>query len=166
MNVLTPTKKMENLTTKTALEFLKSKGFYTDCLFHRGMIKEKYNISNEQADEILKDVVEQDGYWERIYDDIDTLCEFNQIKPFDEITQLDILKMSRQEVINFLCYYDRNGVYRDQDCEDECISPLTLEAAQEYAIRFLDGNGWDSEEFGDPTENQHFRNELLKKINQ
>jgi hypothetical protein len=166
MNVLTPTKKMENLTTKTAIQFLKSKGFYTGSLFHRTMVKEKYNISNEQADKILKEVVEQEGIWERIYDGIDTLCEFNQIKPFDEVTQLDILKMSRQEVINFLCYYDRNGVYRDEECEDECISPLTLEAAQEYAIRFLDGNGFESEEYGDPTENQHFRNELLKKINQ
>jgi hypothetical protein len=153
---------MENLTIEIAKEFLKSKGFYTEYLFHKNLVTKKYSATTEQAEEIIADVVEQGGLFELMENGIEILCEFNSIKPFDEITQLDILKMSRQEVINFLCYYDRNGVYRDEECEDECISPLTLEAAQEYAIRFLDGNGFESEEYGDPTENQHFLNELLK----
>jgi hypothetical protein len=166
MNVLTPTKKMENLTIEIAKEFLKSKGFYTEYLFHRSLVTKKYSATNEQAEKIIADVVTQGNLFDIMDNGIFILCDSNFIKPFNEVDEFDILKMSRQEVINFLCYYDRNGVYRDQECEDECISPLTLEAAQEYAIRFLDGNGWDSEEYGDPTENQHFRNELLKKINQ
>jgi hypothetical protein len=161
MNVLTPTKKMENLTTKTALEFLKSKGFYTDCLFHRNMIKEKYNISNEQADEILKDVVEQDGYWERIYDDIDTLCEFNRIKPWKDLKEFDVLEMSRERLISFLYWNDKNGSWEGEDD----FPPLTLDEAREFAIRFILCEEMDSEEFGHPTENQHFLNELLKKNN-
>jgi hypothetical protein len=161
MNGLTPTKKMENLTTKTALEFLKSKGFYTDCLFHRGMIKEKYNISNEQADEILKDVVEQDGYWERIYDDIDTLCEFNRIKPWKDLMEFDVLEMSRERLISFLYWNDKNGSWEGEDD----FPPLTLDEAREFAIRFILCEEMDSEEFGYPTENQHFLNELFKKNN-
>jgi hypothetical protein len=152
---------MENLTTKTALEFLKSKGFYTDCLFHRGMIKEKYNISNEQADEILKDVVEQDGYWERIYDDIDTLCEFNRIKPWKDLMEFDVLEMSRERLISFLYWNDKNGSWEGEDD----FPPLTLDEAREFAIRFILCEEMDSEEFGYPTENQHFLNELFKKNN-
>ena len=161
MNVLTLTK-MENLTTKTAIQFLKSKGFYTGSLFHRGMIKEKYNISNEQADEILKGVVEQDGYWERIYDDIDICCEFNLIKPWKEVTEFDVLEMSRERLISFLYWNDRNGSWEGEDD----FPPLKLEEAREFAIRFILCEEMDSEEFGYPTENQHFLNELLKKINQ
>jgi hypothetical protein len=153
---------MENLTTKTALEFLKSKGFYTDCLFHRGMIKEKYNISNEQADEILKDVVEQDGHWERIYNDIDTLCKFNRIKPWKDLTEFDVLEMSRERLISFLYWNDKNGSWEGEDD----FPPLTLDEAREFAIRFILCEEMDSEEFGYPTENQHFLNELLKKNNQ
>ena len=152
---------MENLTTKTAIEFLKSKGFYTDCLFHRNIIKYKYIIKNELADDILKDVIEQDGIWERIYDGIDFLCK-NNFKSVDEITEFDILKMSREEVLDYLYWFDRNGIWD----EEEDFPPLTLDEAREFAIRFILCEEMDSEEFGHPTENQHFLNELLKKINQ
>jgi hypothetical protein len=143
---------MENLTEQMALDFLKSKGFYTDCLFHRDMIKNKYNINNEQADAILKDVVEQDGLWEIIYDGIDFLCE-NNYKEFANLTEFDILEMSLEEVINYLHWCDRNHDF----------TQLTLDEAREFAIRFILFEEIDSEEFGHPTENQHFLNELLKK---
>lgn len=145
-------KSMENLTEQMALDFLKSKGFYTDCLFHRDMIKNKYNIKNEQADAILKDVVEQDGLWEIIYDGIDFLCE-NNYKEFANLTEFDILEMSLEEVINYLHWFDRNHDF----------TQLTLDEAREFAIRFILFEEIDSEEFGHPTENQHFLNELLKK---
>ena len=155
---------MENLTIEIAKEFLTSRGYYTECLFHRKMVQNKYNVSNQTADLILIDVVEMDGIWERIYDGINLLCEANYYKPLTEITEFDVLEMSREEVINYLCWYDKNGVYRDEQCEDEGISPLTLEAAKEFAIRFIIGNGGESEEYGDPTENQHFLYQLMREV--
>jgi hypothetical protein len=70
---------MENLTEQIALDFLKSKGYFTEYLFHRSMVTENYNATESQADEILADVMNQGGIWEVVESGIEILCEFNHI---------------------------------------------------------------------------------------
>jgi hypothetical protein len=70
---------MENLTEQMALDFLKSKGYFTEYLFHRSMVTENYNATESQADEILADVMNQGGIWEVVESGIEILCEFNHI---------------------------------------------------------------------------------------
>lgn len=70
---------MKNLTEKIALEFLESKGYLTDYLYHRSEVQKKYNATDEEADDILRNVVGSDGIVERIQDGIEILCEANSI---------------------------------------------------------------------------------------
>ena len=42
--------------------------------------------------------------------------------------------MSRDGIIGWLCWNDRNGIYLDDECELEGIDPLTREEALEMAL--------------------------------
>ena len=152
---------MENLTEKIALEFLESKGYLTDYLYHRNDIQKKYNVSNQEADEILRAVVGSDGIVERIEDGIEILCDANKIKSYDELTEYDVLDMSREKLIDFLYWNDRNGCWNEEDD----FPPLTLDEAREFAIRYILCEETQSDEYGYPTENQHFLKLTLAKLN-
>ncbi len=47
----------------------------------------------------------------------------------------DLEKFNREELIAWLCWNDRNGVYTDEASEREGFEPITLEEAKEIAIR-------------------------------
>ena len=70
---------MENLTEQIALDFLKSKGYFTEYLFNRDMVTSRFDATDEQADEILADVMNQGGIWECVESGIEILCESNFI---------------------------------------------------------------------------------------
>ena len=58
----------------------------------------------------------------------------------DSFVQLDILENgTRNDVINWLCWNDRNGCYRDDDAIAEGYDPLTLEQAREIMRGQIDG---------------------------
>ena len=151
---------MENLTEQMAKDFLKSKGYFTEYLFHRHIVTRWYNIPNEEADKILSSVLCDGGIYEMVEDGVEILCKPDH-KPFEELNEFDVLEMSRESLINFLYYNDRNGVWED---EDE-FPPLTLDECKEFAIRYILGEETQSEEFGYPTENQHFLKLTLEKLN-
>ena len=125
---------MENLTEQMAIDFLKSKGYLTDYFFHRIDVQRKYSATDEEADDIIRNVVGCDGIMERIQDGIEILCEANQIKPNQYVTEADLMGMSRDGIIGWLCWNDRNGIYLDDECELEGIDPLTREEALEMAL--------------------------------
>ena len=52
----------------------------------------------------------------------------------ENVTEFDLLEMSRESLIKWLCNNDRNGIYSDADCELEGIDPLTREEALEMAL--------------------------------
>jgi len=59
---------------------------------------------------------------------------------YDSFVQLDILENgTRNDVINWLCWNDRNGCYRDDDAITEGYDPLTLEQARDIMRRWIDG---------------------------
>jgi len=59
---------------------------------------------------------------------------------YDPFVQLDILENgTRNDVINWLCWNDRNGCYRDDDAIAEGYDPLTLEQARDIMRRWIDG---------------------------
>lgn len=151
---------MENLTEQIAMDFLKSKGYFTEYLFHRHMVTRWYNATDKEADEILSSVMCDGGIYEVVESGVEILCQPDN-KPFDELTEFDVLGMTRESLINFLYWNDINGVWDD---EDE-FPPLTLDECKEFAIRYILGEETQSEEFGYPTENQHFLKLTLEKLN-
>jgi len=151
---------MENLTEQIAKDFLKSKGYFVEYLFHRHMVTRNYNATDEEADEILSSVLCDGGIYEIVEDGIEILCEPDN-KPFEELTEFDVLEMSRESLINFLYYHDRNGSWDDGDE----FPHLWMDEAREFAIRYILGEENQSEEFGYPTENQHFLKLTLEKLN-
>lgn len=152
---------MENLTEQMAKDFLKSKGYYVEYLFHRNMVRNKFNVTIEESEEILADAVEQSELWQFMDNVIELLCEANHFKPYEELTEFDVLEMSKEKLIDFLYWNDRNGVWDDE----EEFPPLTLDECKEFAIRYILGEETQSEEFGYPTENQHFLKLTLEKLN-
>jgi hypothetical protein len=46
---------------------------------------------------------------------------------------------TREELIEWLCRNDRNGIYSDADCEIEGINPLTWEEAFELVNEQIKG---------------------------
>jgi hypothetical protein len=132
---------MENLTEKIAIEFLKSKGYLTDYFFHRIDVQRKYNATDEEADDIIRTAVGSDGIMERIQYGIDFLCngEIEPIKSNQYVTETDLMIMSRDGIIGWLCWNDRNGIYRDEECELEGIDPMTREEALEMALDQIRG---------------------------
>jgi len=59
---------------------------------------------------------------------------------YDSFVQLDILENgTRNDVINWLCWNDPNGVYTDEDSELDGYSPMTLEEARDIMRGQIDG---------------------------
>lgn len=52
-----------------------------------------------------------------------------------------IVNGTRHEMINWLCFYDRHGVYTDSDSEMEGIDPLTIEDARGHVLKFAINEG-------------------------
>lgn len=57
----------------------------------------------------------------------------------ENVTEFDLLEMSRESLIKWLCWSDRNGIYRDDECELEGIEPMTREEALEIALSQVNG---------------------------
>jgi len=47
--------------------------------------------------------------------------------------------MNREELINWLCWTDPNGVYRDEDSINEGMEILTYEEAFELYLKLKEG---------------------------
>jgi hypothetical protein len=53
----------------------------------------------------------------------------------ENVTIQDLKTFNREELIAWLCWNDRNGIYTDEESEREGFEPITLEEAKEIAIR-------------------------------
>jgi len=71
------------------------------------------------------------------------LTSFERINTLDEsmrnVTKEDLKTMSREELIAWLQWNDRNGVYSDEDSELEGRDPVSREEALEIALRQIEG---------------------------
>lgn len=52
-----------------------------------------------------------------------------------EDLKVEVYKLSREELIEWLCWNDRNGIYRDEDSINELGRIMTLEEGREIMIR-------------------------------
>lgn len=59
------------------------------------------------------------------------------------ITRDQLLTASREVLIAWLSWNDRNGIYADEECDEELLPRITTEEARELALRQFDG-GFDS----------------------
>ena len=53
----------------------------------------------------------------------------------ENVTIEDLQTFNREQLIAWLSWNDRNGIYTDEDSEREGFEPITLEEAKEIAIR-------------------------------
>lgn len=68
------------MTTKEAKDFLRSNGYYVDNLWHVTDVQNKFECTDEEAQDILFEVHNNDGIVENIFQGIDILGRFNQFK--------------------------------------------------------------------------------------
>lgn len=54
--------------------------------------------------------------------------------PENELKE-SVHQLSRDEIINWLCWNDKNGIYRDKDSLAEFGNMMTLEEGREIMIR-------------------------------
>ena len=63
---------MENkLTIESAKKFLKEHGYYVDNLWHIDDVKQNYNVSDEEAYDILNEAMQSTYIMENIFGQID-----------------------------------------------------------------------------------------------
>jgi hypothetical protein len=55
------------------------------------------------------------------------------------ITESDLIYLSREELIEWLCWNDRNGCYRDDQSISEMGQIMTYEEAYETALGQING---------------------------
>ena len=71
------------------------------------------------------------------------LTSFERVNTLDEsmrnVTKEDLKTMSREDLIAWLQWNDRNGVYSDEDSELEGRDPVSREEALEIALRQIEG---------------------------
>ncbi len=71
------------------------------------------------------------------------LTSFERVNTLDEsmrnVTKEDLKTMSREDLIAWLQWSDRNGVYSDEDSELEGRDPISREEALEIALRQIEG---------------------------
>jgi hypothetical protein len=53
----------------------------------------------------------------------------------ENVTIEDLQTFNREQLIAWLSWNDRNGIYTDEDSEREGFEPITFEEAKEIAIR-------------------------------
>ncbi len=58
------------MTIQEAIELLKSNGYYVGEMWHRSDVREKFHCTDDEADEILDNVLSSDWIYERIHDQI------------------------------------------------------------------------------------------------
>jgi|10_taG_2_1085330.scaffolds.fasta_scaffold26465_2 hypothetical protein len=58
---------------------------------------------------------------------------------FKSITPLGLSTFNRADLIEFLCWNDRNGTFRDADAAAEGFDPLTRADALDLALAMLAG---------------------------
>ena len=66
------------MTIEKAKEFLRSKGYYVDNLWHIMDVQNKFNCTDEEAQSILFEAHNNDGIVENIFQAIDFLGRFNE----------------------------------------------------------------------------------------
>jgi hypothetical protein len=72
---------MENkLTIESAKQLLKDHGYYVDNLWHIDDVKQNYNVSDEEAYDILDKSLESSFIMEDIFDRIDYTISKKQYK--------------------------------------------------------------------------------------
>ena len=54
---------------------------------------------------------------------------------YHDLTKEEVLKMDRETLIEVLEWNDPNGIYNDEESEDEGLSPITKKEAIETIIR-------------------------------
>ena len=63
---------MENkLTIESAKQLLKDHGYYVDNLWHIDDVKQKYNMSDDEAYDILNEAMQSSYIMENIFEQID-----------------------------------------------------------------------------------------------
>lgn len=70
----------ENDRLKDAKKILKMYGYYTDNLWHIDDVKHNYDITDEQAYEVLDKAMQLDWTVENVFDTIDEVCNFKFYK--------------------------------------------------------------------------------------
>jgi hypothetical protein len=68
------------MTTQQAIQFLDDKGYYVQCLWHISDVQNRFECTNEEAQDILYNVHNNDAIVERIFEGIDVLGNFNRYK--------------------------------------------------------------------------------------
>lgn len=58
------------MTVQQAIEVLRKDGYYVDNMWHRDDVTEKFHCTDEQADEILNNVLNSDWICDRIQETI------------------------------------------------------------------------------------------------
>lgn len=53
----------------------------------------------------------------------------------EEELKRKVLELSREEIINWLCWNDRNGIYRDEDSQAEFGNIMSMEEGREIMLR-------------------------------
>lgn len=67
------------MTIDQAKQVLKDAGFYTDNLWSIEDVKSQYKCTDEEAYEVLDDAFNNDGAMERIWEDIDSAANYNDL---------------------------------------------------------------------------------------
>lgn len=67
------------MTVQQALEVLRKDGYYVDNMWHRSDVTEKFHCTNEQADDILNNVLNSES-----------ICEHIQERIFNEGDEMEL----------------------------------------------------------------------------
>ena len=70
---------------------------------------------------------------------LDIILESDLAESMRDVTKEDLKNMSREQLIAWLKWNDRNGVYSDEDSQREGMEPITHEVALEIALRQIEG---------------------------
>lgn len=68
------------MTKEQAIQFLDDQGFYVQNLFHISDVQDRFDCTNEEAQDILHTVLTSDGIVESVFEGIDMLGRFNRFK--------------------------------------------------------------------------------------
>lgn len=72
------------MTIQEAKDFLRSEGYFVDNLWHVTDVQNKFNCTDEEAQDILYNIHVNDGIVENIFNGIDVLGKFNLYKEKEE----------------------------------------------------------------------------------
>ena len=78
---------MKNLTDQQLRDELSRRGFFTDNLWRVDDVKSKFFVTDDEAQEVLKDSLTNDATMEQIWQSINI---FGEIKGYREIGSLQV----------------------------------------------------------------------------